>query len=152
MSRNGKFIFGALVGALFGLAFAPKKGSDLRKELQTEIEKGGRGEKTLQKNATIMGEDISTTAQEVYQAPVVQEQIKKGKKEVAKLAEQAKETLQSSGEEWVQVAREKLVEGKEMVQKEAGKAFDTIKKASTQKPKSAGPSAKPTSKAKGKKK
>lgn len=128
MARNGKFIFGALLGAVFGLAFAPKKGSDLRKELKTELDKGGHGEKTLRKNAVIIGEDISSTAQEVYQDPAVQTQIKKGQKEAGKLIEQAKEGLQSSGEEWLQVAREKLIEGKTTLQKEAVKAFDTLTK------------------------
>ena len=135
MSRNGKFLFGALAGALFGLAFAPKKGSELRKELQSELEKGGHGEKTLKKNAAVMGEDISATAQEVYHDPAVQKQIQIGKKEAGKIIDKAKENISASGEEWVQVAREKLIEGKDNLQKEAVKAFDTLKKnASHKKP------------------
>lgn len=130
MSRNGKFLFGALVGALFGLAFAPKKGSDLRKELKTEIAKGGNGEATLKKNAAVMGEDIKTTATEVYQDPAVQKQIQIGKKEAGKIIDMAKDNIASSSEEWVQVARDKIVEGKDALQKEAVKAFDTLKKSS----------------------
>ncbi len=109
MSRNGKFLFGALVGAIFGLAFAPKKGSELRQELKSELDKGGHGGKTLQKNVTVMGEDIATTAQEVYHDPKVQKQIKIGQKEAGKIIDKAKENIQ----------------------KEAVKAFDTLKKSST---------------------
>lgn len=96
------------MGALLGLAFAPKKGSELRKELQSELAKGGHGEKVLKKNAAIIGEDITETAQEVYHNPEVQKQIAKGKKEAEKLVTQAQKKLQESGEEWVQMARTKL--------------------------------------------
>ena len=105
---KGKFIFGAMMGALLGLAFAPKKGSELRKELQSDLAKGGHGEAVLKKNAAIIGEDITETAQEVYHNPEVQKQIAKGKKEAEKLVTQAQKKLQESGEEWVQMARTKL--------------------------------------------
>jgi gas vesicle protein len=105
---KGKFIFGALMGALLGLAFAPKKGSELRKEIQSDLAKGGRGEEVLKKNAAIIGEDITETAQEVYHNPEVQKQIAKGKKEAEKLVHHAQKKLQESGEEWVQMARTKL--------------------------------------------
>ena len=128
MSRNGKFIFGAMLGALFGLAFAPKKGSELRKELQDELEKGGKGEKTLKKNAATMGKDIASTAKEVYEDPQVQTAIKKGKKEAEKIVDQVKKDIQDNGEEWVKMTKEKIMEGKESLEKETSKAFDSIKK------------------------
>lgn len=132
MAKNGKFIIGALLGALFGLAFAPKKGSDLRKELKKEISAGGHGEKTLKENAAAISEDITEVAQEVYHDPKVQKQLAIGKKEASKLVKKAQDNLQSSGQEWVQVAREKLEESKDIIQKEAVKAFDTLKKTATQ--------------------
>jgi gas vesicle protein len=128
MARNGKFLFGAVLGALFGLAFAPKKGAELRKELKKEIEKGGHGEKTLKKTAGQIGQDIVETGKEVYNDPTVQKQIKQGKKEVAKLAEQAQKKLQESSEEWVKIARDKIVEGGKTVGQETAKAIDTLKK------------------------
>lgn len=146
MARNGKFIFGAMLGALFGLVFAPKKGSELRKELKHEIEKGGHGEKTFKKTATQMGQDIVDTGKEVYHDPQVQKTIRHGKKEAMKIAEQAKVKLQESGEEWVHIAREKIMKGKEAVEKETGKAIDTITKKVT-KPAAAPAKATPTKKA-----
>jgi len=131
MARNGKLVLGAILGALFGLAFAPKKGSELRKELQTEIGKGGHGEKTARKVAKEMGTDIAATAKEVYHDPVVQKQIVRGRHEVKKIANEAREKLQESGEEWVKMAREKIVEGKKNLEKEGAKAFDTLKKKMT---------------------
>lgn len=132
MSRNGKFLFGAIVGALFGLAFAPKKGSDLRKELHDEIKKGGHGEKTLQKNAKIIGVDVANTAKEVVEDPEVQKQIEKVKEEGAKVLNTAKKNIEATGEEWMEVARDKLMEEKAVVEKQAAKtvrrAFDTIKR------------------------
>lgn len=128
MSRNGKFLFGAMLGALFGLAFAPKKGSDLRKELQDELVKGGKGDKTLKKNAATMGKDIATTAKEVYEDPQVQSAIKKGRKEAGKVVDQVKKEIQENSEEWVKLTREKLIEGKASLEKEASKTIDSIKK------------------------
>lgn len=120
MARSGKFLFGAIVGALFGLAFAPKKGSELRNELKTELEKGGKGEKTLKKNAAIMGKDIAETAKEVYEDPAVQTQVKRGQKEAEKIFNQAKENVESTKEEWVKMARSKIgAEGR--------KTLDTLK-------------------------
>lgn len=120
MARSGKFLLGAIVGALFGLAFAPKKGSELRNELKSELEKGGKGEKTLKKNAAIMGKDIAETAKEVYEDPAVQTQVKRGQKEVEKIYNQARENVESTKEEWVKMARSKIgAEGR--------KTLDTLK-------------------------
>ena len=132
MARNGKFLIGAIVGTLFGLAFAPKKGSDLRKELKDEIKTGGHGEKTLQKNAKIISKDVSVTAQEVMEDPQVKKQIAKVKKEGGKAIRTAQKNIGSTGGEWLEIAREKLMEEKAMVEKQANTtvahAFDTIKK------------------------
>lgn len=131
MSRNGKFLFGAIIGALFGLAFAPKKGSELRKELHDEIKTGGHGEKTLQNNAKIIGEDVATTAKDVIEDPEVQKHIERVKEEGAKVLKTAKKNIEATGEEWMEVARDKLMEEKAVVEKQASKtvhrAFDTIK-------------------------
>lgn len=106
---KGKFVFGAVMGALLGLAFAPKKGSELRKELQSEIgKKDGNPEKVLKKNAALVKADIEETAKEVYHNPEVQKQLARGKKEAGKLVEKAQKKIQESSEEWVQMARENL--------------------------------------------
>lgn len=132
MARNGKFLFGAVLGALLGLAFAPKKGSELRKELKTEIKKGGYGEETFAKNARLIGDDVAATAQEVIEDPTVQEHIEKVKKEGGKVLNQAKEHLEASGEEWMEIARDRIMDEKKHLEKEGGKAvhrtFDNIKR------------------------
>ena len=38
MGKRGKFLLGALVGAGIGLMFAPKKGSETRKELKVKLD------------------------------------------------------------------------------------------------------------------
>ncbi len=38
MAKKGKFVFGALLGASLGVLFAPKKGSETRKELMEKLE------------------------------------------------------------------------------------------------------------------
>ncbi len=128
MARNGKLVIGAILGALFGLAFAPKKGSELRKDIKSELDKGGHGEKTAKKVASAISQDVADTAKEVYADPAVQKQLEKGKKEARKLVGQAREKIQVSSEEWVKMAREKIIEGEKKLETEGAKAFDTLKK------------------------
>ncbi len=118
MSRNSKFLFGAILGAIFGLAFAPKKGSELRKEIKSELDKGGNGSETLQKNAQIIGEDISQTTQELYNDPTVQKHIKDGKKEGQKLFNKAKKNLKVSAGEIIKNTKKALIsKSKEFIKK-----------------------------------
>lgn len=118
MARNSKFLFGAVLGAIFGLAFAPKKGSELRKEIKTELDKGGNGSEALKKNVQIMGEDISQTTQDIYNDPTVQKHIREGKKEGEKLFNKAKKNLENSAGEIIENTKKTLIDkSKEFIKK-----------------------------------
>ncbi len=115
--KLGKLIFGAIAGLTAGLLFAPKSGKDLRKEFSSEFKKGGYGEKTVSKNAKIVGEDVSKTAQEVYNLPEVQKGIKYTQKEADKLIKRIKKEMNKQSKEWGVKAKETIEEIKKNVVK-----------------------------------
>ncbi len=120
MIKRSKFMFGIVMGALLGLAFAPKKGKELREEIKSDFKKGGNASKILQKNATQMGQDILETAKEVYDTPEVQKHLNKGKKEAAKILHTVKDEITKKGEELGEFAKEKFAETKHKIAEDLG--------------------------------
>jgi len=117
MSRNNNLLLGMILGAVLGVAFAPKKGSELRKELAKDLEEGGHGESVIKNTAVVMGKDIASTAKQIYHDPEVQKHLKKSKQEAKKVFDIAKKNIKDSREEWVEIAREKLVNVKQGIEK-----------------------------------
>ncbi|PKL36764.1 hypothetical protein CVV38_02590 [Candidatus Peregrinibacteria bacterium HGW-Peregrinibacteria-1] len=73
---------GLAAGIGLGVLFAPKKGDELRKEIQKEVEKGGTGMKTISKNLKEMGGDLSETTKQTYEKIAESELMKKANSEV----------------------------------------------------------------------
>lgn len=99
-SGIGKFVFGAGLGAALALLFAPKKGSDLRKEVKKKID-------TFMTSV----EDLSIAEiKEEFTNKV--DEIKKGieeldKETVMKFAKKKGEELKEKASELVKLAKEK---------------------------------------------
>ena len=119
MSRNNNLLLGVILGAVLGVAFAPKKGSDLRKELSDDLQGGGHGEKVLKDTAVHMSKDIAKTAKQIYHDPEVQKHLKNGTKEAKKVFDLAKKNIEENSGEWVEIAREKLVDVKKNLEQKA---------------------------------
>lgn len=100
MFKKTKFALGLVAGAIFGLAFAPKKGKELREEIAGDIKKGGDSSKILKKTAKQIGDDVVSTAKEVYADPEVQKQIHHGKKEAVKTFNKIKKQAEGKVKEW----------------------------------------------------
>ena len=122
-NKGGAFFFGALLGGIFSLLFAPKKGKELRKDLQKSYkEKGWEGNlAVLKKESKVMMDDVSKTAQEIKESPRVKKAVNKGKKQAktySKIAEKRLEELESNAKEKVdEVIDEIKAEGKKQVKK-----------------------------------
>jgi len=130
-NKRGGLLFGVIVGTLLGVLFAPKKGKELRKEFQNEVNKGGLGTETLKRNFKEMGSDMAETAQEVYAMPEVQEQVQKGKKHVGNLVKNAESQMHKAGEkvgEKVKEAGEKYLNLDEEKMHEATEKFQSATK------------------------
>jgi gas vesicle protein len=101
------FALGALAfGAVAGLLLAPKKGSQTRKELLNEWDKGGSGVKTLKETGKKVGEDISQVAQEVKESKV----LKKGQKKVEGFVTETVSTVKEEGKKFLLRAKKKFKE------------------------------------------
>lgn len=91
---------GLIAGASLGLLFSPKKGSDLRKTIKDEVEKGGSGLKTVKSAASEFAKDLKKSVdQAVDKIPeakkksakkAVKKAVTKAKKEVSKIKKNLK--------------------------------------------------------------
>jgi len=124
MSKNkGGLLFGVVVGTLMGVLFAPRKGKDLRNALKKEVEDGGLGAETLKKNFVEMGQDIAETAEEIYEQPEVQKQVKVGRKYVSgflktarKNIDEAKSSVERAGKKYYEKGQEKFDDARDKME------------------------------------
>ena len=97
----GKFILGAGLGAGLGLLFAPKKGSETRKELKVKIDE------LIEKAKELDMADVSKQVEEKINE--IKADIKDLDKEKAlKLAKEKSEVLKEKATELVSLAKEKV--------------------------------------------
>lgn len=118
------FTAGAVIaGAVAGALFAPKKGSQLRKEFKKEWDKGGSGVNTLKKHASAMGEDISQTAKGLYESETVQ----KGKTAATEAIKDVYETAKTQAQELTAQAKEQAEDLADKAKEQAGDFADKAK-------------------------
>ncbi len=96
----GKFLAGAAIGAGLGLLFAPKKGSELRKDLKNKLDEIVGKAKEI---------DVEEVKNEFFQKV---DEVKKGledldKEKVLKIAKKKGEELKEKSEELLALAKEK---------------------------------------------
>ncbi len=83
---------GLIAGASLGLLFSPKKGSDLRKTIKDEVEKGGSGLKSVKSAATDFAKDLKKSVDHAVDK-IPADKKKQAKKAVKKVVEQAKKEV-----------------------------------------------------------
>lgn len=125
MKRLKSLLAGLALGGLLGLLFAPKKGSEFRKDLKQDIADGNYGLNAFKDEFVAMGKDVGGFTSEVAKHKDVQEYLMKGKA-VAK-------DVQKKASTWLEanygITEADLKKARKQIQKNARKAKGAAKKA-----------------------
>lgn len=132
MKRIKTLVAGLALGGLVGLLFAPKKGSEFRKELKKDFEKGNYGMNAFRDTFMDMGKDMSNFTSDVAKHEEVQEYLVKGKKAAKDVQKRASLWLEANygiTEGDIEMARKQLSKGAGKMKKKAKSVKKQAKKA-----------------------
>ncbi len=100
MAKKGKFVAGAVIGAALGVLFAPKKGSETRKDLMNKIEE--LKEQAMEVDVELLRDEF------VLKVDELKLEIENlDKEEVLKTAKKKSKELEKKAKELVETAKEK---------------------------------------------
>lgn len=97
---KGKFLFGALIGAGLGILFAPKKGSEIRKDLKNKIDELVSQAKEV--NVGELRENLESKIEEIRN-----ELEDLDREKIVKIAREKASVLKEKTEELVKIAIKK---------------------------------------------
>lgn len=88
MARLGKlgWLLGIIMGTVFGVLYAPRKGKELRAKIKEEHKKGKLGIAPLQDDLGKLGGELLAMAKDIYESGTVQDVVERGRKELKKLS------------------------------------------------------------------
>ena len=110
------FFWGAVIGGILGVLFAPEKGEDTRKKIkETAKDYEGKGKETLKK-----------AEQELEKAKIKYEEAAKKVGPVIEKAKEKIEEVKVKSEPYVEFAKEKASEVKEFIQENKDPVEDTL--------------------------
>ncbi len=127
MNRSIKFLTSLLAGVTLGLLFAPKKGSELRKELSKSDDKIG----TIGKELLAAGKDASEEVQKFLNKKDIREFVESGKAKLTDLFLYAKEKgtdLSDRAKDELENMAARLGKKAKIVKKAIGKKTAVMKK------------------------
>jgi len=102
--HHSGLLFGVLAGTVLGILFAPKKGKELREQIQKERDEGGLGTDALKEGFVGMGKDLAGTAKNVYESESVQDNLSKAKAKAKEYAEMGRE----KAKEYADMGKDKM--------------------------------------------
>lgn len=121
-SKGGlSLIFGAIVGTITALLFAPGKGKELRSKMKNEFKKSGPGVKSLGDDLKKMWGDMKGSFDEFVKDEEVQDVIKKGKKVLEKAKEKGNEIVTDISNEMKDNVKDLKPKAKKAIKKASAK-------------------------------
>ncbi len=124
MKRLKALVAGLALGSLVGLLFAPKKGSEFRKDLKKDFKEGNYGVNAFKDTFMEMGKDMSNFTSDVSKHEEVQEYLVKGKKAAKDVQKRASLWLEAN----YGITDEDLDMARKQLSKKAGKVKSKAKK------------------------
>ncbi len=119
---------GLVAGTALGILFSPDKGKKIRKDIKSEIDKGGLGLNTIKDTISKMGQDIGEVGKDIYEdiseTEGYQEAEKEVKKHVKKASAKAKKKV-TKAKKQVKKAIKKNIPAK--TRKKAKSVLDKVK-------------------------
>lgn len=110
------FFWGAVIGGILGVLFAPEKGENTRKKIkETAKDYEGKGKEALEK-----------AGQELEKARVKYEEAAKKIEPVIERAKEKIEEVKVKSEPYVEIAKEKATQVKEFIQENKDPVADTL--------------------------
>lgn len=122
-NRSGRFgwFLGVLIGAVFGVLFAPRKGKELRDRIKADRKKGKLGIAPLSDDFRSLGQEMAGLAKDIYHSDVVQDVVEVGRKKLNELSGDFVEDVHDFHKKKIEPLRknfeEKVREGKETFKK-----------------------------------
>ena len=138
MKRIKALVAGLALGGLVGLLFAPKKGSEFRKDLKKDFEGGNYGVNAFKDTFTAMGKDMSDFSNDVAKHEEVEEYLIKGKKAAKDVQKRASLWLEANygiTDKDIEMARKQLTKGAGKVKTKAKKVMKKAMKKTMKKTK-----------------
>lgn len=130
-NSSGKFgwFLGMILGTMFGVLFAPRKGKDLRSRIKADRKKGKLGIAPLQDDFKVLGKEVAALAKDLYDSDTVKQLVEMGRKRVHEMSDDWVEDVHDFHAKKIVPFRKEMMEQVEKMKGQVKDGKKTVHKA-----------------------